>query len=151
MSLGRTPRAHASAVPTRSGRLINPGEASVPCKGGSCRLTEFGAFVFFLRRLRLARTYAGLIEIMVGSVTRSGLAVVLRNKPELLEDDALRAVDMMFDNAQQDGDDRRADQLAVLRKFLMDARLNGVETALAAIPQSGPLPFQDSASEVDTT
>jgi len=107
--------------------------------------------VFFLRRLRLAFRYSGLVEIMLGSMTRSGLAVVLSNKPELLDDDALRAIDMMFDNAQQNGDDRRADQLAVLRKFLMDTRLNGLETALAAIPQSGPFPFQDSASEGDTT
>ena len=105
--------------------------------------------MFSLRRLRLALKYSGLIDIMLGSITRSGLAEVVRNKPELLEDDALRAVDMMFDNAQGDGDDLRADRLAVLRKFLTDARLNGVDKALAAIPRSGPLPFQGSVSEAD--
>lgn len=106
--------------------------------------------MFFVRRWRLALRYVGLIEIMLGSITRSDLAVVLRNKPELLEDDALRAVDIMFDNAQQRGENRRAEQLAVLRKFLTDARMNGVETALAVIPHSGPFPFQDSASERGT-
>jgi hypothetical protein len=103
--------------------------------------------VFFLRRLRLALRYAALIDIMLGSMTRSGLAVTLRNKPELLTDDAVRAVDMMLDNARRDGNDLRADQLAALRKFLTDARSDGIEAALAAVPERGPLPFQDFATD----
>jgi hypothetical protein len=110
---------------------------------GSARVGKFGARLAFFRRFRLAVRYVTPIDIMIGSISRSGLAFMVHKRPDLLDDDALRAVDMMFDNARTDGNDLRADQLAVIRKFLADARVRGVENALAAIPESGPLGFQD--------
>jgi hypothetical protein len=105
-------------------------------------MTSFIRSGMVFGRFRLALRYASLIEIMMGSVTRSGVSFMLHSKPELLTDDALRAVDMMFDNARQAGDVDRADRLAVIHKVLMDARLQGIDAAVAAIPAKGPLPFQ---------
>lgn len=105
-------------------------------------LRGLGARSPFPHRFRPALHYAGPIEIMIGSNNRSGLAVQVRNRPDLLTDDALHAVDMMFDDARAEGDDLRADQLAVIHKFLSDARVDGAESALGAIPECGPLMFQ---------
>jgi hypothetical protein len=101
-----------------------------------------------VRQRLLAFKYAGLIDIMLSSVNKSDLGTMVRERPGLLSDGAMSVVELMLDNARSRSDSHRADQLAAIRQFLSDARSGGVDLAILAIPEMGPLPFQQADNEL---
>ena len=102
-----------------------------------------------LARLRLAKKYAWQIDVLMGSLSPGLLGAGVKMQPDLLSDDALRAVEMMLGNARDRGDRDRADGLAVIHDFLRDARTHGIDAAVAAIPPMGPLLMQYSLTGAD--
>jgi len=93
-------------------------------------------------RWRLVNRYAGQIEILMRSVSPQSLGSVIRQWPELLGDDAKRAVEIMIGNARDRGNTARTAGLAVIRAFLRDARRHGVDAAVATVSPVGLLPMQ---------
>jgi hypothetical protein len=100
-------------------------------------------------QVRLAARYTWLVDALMDSWPATNFAAVVRQRPELLTDDAARAVDMMIGAARDGGDTRRVAKLTVVAMFLHDARAHGIDTAVAALPPGGPLPVQYQLTDAD--